>query len=119
MHTTLSPDGRYQVEWGVTRSKTDLFDDDTYYEVCIVNLESGRKQESYAYSHLQSAAGRHEDDIGRLERLKMDSHPAVVAAMKEDPYYFNLHAARCRGEVYGDTSDKELTLEDFRTWIEG
>lgn len=55
-----------------------------------------------------------EDDIKLFEKLKKDPHSAVVAATKEDPYYFHLHAAECRHEVYGDNSDEELTLEDFR-----
>jgi len=57
MYEQLSPDGRYRVEFGVTRSKTDIFDDDTYYEVRVDDVESNERLETYFYCHLQSAAG--------------------------------------------------------------
>jgi len=59
-----------------------------------------------------------EDDIRLLDGLKSDPVSAVVAATREDPYFFTLAYAACRRELYGDDEDAELSLEDFRRWVE-
>ena len=59
-----------------------------------------------------------EDDIRLLDGLKTDPVPAVVAATREDPYFFSLAYAACHRELFGDDEDAEVSLEDFRRWAE-
>jgi hypothetical protein len=77
LHTALTPDGRYRVEWGTTRSRTDLYDDDTYYEVRVFDVDPGKRLKTFHFSHARSAAGTHGEQL-RGVSLSDDSRTLTI-----------------------------------------
>jgi len=61
--------------------------------------------------------------IDMLNRLKNDPHPAVVAAAREDYYFFNMYCVDCKRDLYDQDSEdydaQEITAEQFARWITG
>ena len=59
--------------------------------------------------------------IDRLNALKNDPHPAVVAAAMEDSYFFNLVCVNCKRDLYeqrsADYDAQEISVQQFTRWI--
>jgi len=94
------------------------FDDKFYYLVthenfvfrlaCIEAVQGGAEQGNQA-------------SIDRLNALKNDPHPAVVAAAMDDSYFFNLACVDCKRDLYdqysADYDAQEISVEQFARWI--
>ena len=75
---------------------------------CIEAVQGGAEQGNQA-------------SIDRLNVLKNDPHPAVVAAAREDSYFFNLACVECKRDLYdqrsADYDAQEISVEQFAGWI--
>ena len=75
---------------------------------CIEAVQGGAEQGNQA-------------SIDRLNALKNDPHPAVVAAAMEHFYFFNLACVECKRDLYdqrsADYDAQEISVEQFASWI--
>jgi hypothetical protein len=75
---------------------------------CIEAVQGGAEQGNQA-------------SIDRLNALKNDPHPAVVAAAMDDSYFFNLVRVDCKRDLYDQSSAdfdaQEISVEQFTRWI--
>ena len=74
---------------------------------CIESVQSGAEQGD-------------QESIDMLNIFKHDPHPAVVAASKDDSYFFNLSCVDCKRDLYDQDSEEydeqEISVEQFTKW---